>query len=340
MAKKAGKANDRAQSPPPDVAVGVDERKDSMDAAPAKEGAPLLSARSAYAADDAKASKRYHSMANSAARERSPSHPSSDGEAPTERAAQSEAHTAYAEHLKSIVYGGLDGIITTFATVTSVAGAQLSPVVVVVLGISHLVADGLSMGTGDAMSSQAEIDLNKTERRRERWEMENDIDGEVSEMVELYVSKGVARPDAETILRTMSRYPRQFLDHMMVEELGLPPPEKDALAPVKAGLITMTSFMLFGSIPLLPYLIALIPFTDALLTESVQLYSSVVTTVLTLFTLGAIKGWVSGDTHKRWWWSGLQMALNGSFAAVLGFIVGWGMGKLVHADEQVPAGAG
>jgi len=32
------------------------------------------------------------------------------------------------------------------------------------------------------------------------------------------------------------------------------------------------------------------------------------------------------------------MAMNGSFAAVLGFIVGWGMGKLVHADEQVPAG--
>ena len=126
---------------------------------------------------------------------------------------------------------------------------------------------------------------------------------------------------------------------MMVEELGLPPPETDSMAPVKAGLITMTSFMLFGSIPLLPYLIALLPFTQVVLTESVQLWASVVTTVLTLFVLGAIKGRLTGGS-KSWWWSGLQIALNGSFAAVLGFLVGWGMGKLVHADEQLPPGAG
>ncbi len=48
-------------------------------------------------------------------------------------------------HLKSIIYGGLDGIITTFATVTSVAGADLSVLVIIVLGIAHLFADGLSM---------------------------------------------------------------------------------------------------------------------------------------------------------------------------------------------------
>jgi VIT1/CCC1 family predicted Fe2+/Mn2+ transporter len=125
---------------------------------------------------------------------------------------------------------------------------------------------------------------------------------------------------------------------MMMEELGLPPPDKDSLGPVKAGLITMTSFMIFGSIPLLPYLIALIPYTDAVLTEAVQLYASVVTTVLTLFILGVVKGRVSGGV-KSWWWSGVQMAMNGSFAAVLGFIVGWGMGKLVRADEVVPPGA-
>jgi VIT1/CCC1 family predicted Fe2+/Mn2+ transporter len=123
-----------------------------------------------------------------------------------------------------------------------------------------------------------------------------------------------------------------------VEELGLPPPESDTMVPIKAGLITMTSFMLFGSVPLLPYLIALIPWTDSVLTESVQLWLSVITTVLTLFALGSVKGKVSGGS-KSWWWSGAQMALNGMFAATLGFIVGWAMGKLVRADEQVPAGA-
>jgi VIT1/CCC1 family predicted Fe2+/Mn2+ transporter len=78
-------------------------------------------------------------------------------------------------YLKSIIYGGLDGIITTFATVTSVAGAHFSSIVVIVLGISHLFADGLSMGFGDALSTQAELDYNKSERRREQWEMENNM---------------------------------------------------------------------------------------------------------------------------------------------------------------------
>ncbi len=102
----------------------------------------------------------------------------------------------------------------------------------------------------------------------------------------------------------------------------------------------MCSFMLFGAIPLLPYLIALIPGTQSLLTDMAQLWLSVGTTVLTLFTLGVVKGRVSGVAGSSWLWSGVQMAMNGSFAAVLGFIVGWGMGKLVHADEQLPPGAG
>ena len=183
--------------------IDLDERKES--ATPSSntpgEAAPLLSARAAYASNDVDASRSYHTASAS----RGPA--GDDGE--TQRKKDSESHSTYGEHIKSIVYGGLDGIITTFATVTSVAGAQLSPVVIVVLGISHLVADGLSMGTGDAMSSQAEIDLNKSERRRERWEMENNLKGEVDEMIDLYVSKGVKRTDAETIIRTMSHYPKQ-----------------------------------------------------------------------------------------------------------------------------------
>lgn len=65
----------------------------------------------------------------------------------------------------ALSYGGLDGIITTFATVTSVAGAELSASVIVVLGISHLFADGLSMGMGDAMSSQAELGQSRARAR-------------------------------------------------------------------------------------------------------------------------------------------------------------------------------
>jgi len=113
-----------------------------------------MSPRSAYARGDAEASKRAHD-----AKKGDTTH-------------HKEGHSDSGEYIKSIVYGGLDGIITTFATVTSVAGADFSAAVIVVLGISHLFADGLSMGMGDYLSSEAEIDYTASERKREAWEME------------------------------------------------------------------------------------------------------------------------------------------------------------------------
>ena len=54
--------------------------------------------------------------------------------------------------IKSIVFGGLDGIITTFAIVASVAGANLALEVVIITGFAKLLGDGLAMGFGDCMS--------------------------------------------------------------------------------------------------------------------------------------------------------------------------------------------
>ena len=56
----------------------------------------------------------------------------------------------------SLVYGGLDGIITTFAIVSGVAGAELGARVILILGIGNLLADGFSTGTGDYLSTKGE----------------------------------------------------------------------------------------------------------------------------------------------------------------------------------------
>lgn len=65
-------------------------------------------------------------------------------------AASIAAHSARAEerhqhehgrYIKSAVYGGLDGIVTTFAVVAGVAGAALSSGIVPILGFANLIAD-------------------------------------------------------------------------------------------------------------------------------------------------------------------------------------------------------
>jgi VIT1/CCC1 family predicted Fe2+/Mn2+ transporter len=51
------------------------------------------------------------------------------------------------KYLRDAVYGGLDGIITTFGCVSGVEGAELSCWFALMLGLSKLVADGISMAT-------------------------------------------------------------------------------------------------------------------------------------------------------------------------------------------------
>ena len=60
---------------------------------------------------------------------------------------------AIAQHyLRDIVFGAIDGIVTTFAVVAGVAGGALSSTVVLVVGSANLIADGLSMGVGNYLS--------------------------------------------------------------------------------------------------------------------------------------------------------------------------------------------
>ncbi|KDO25654.1 hypothetical protein SPRG_08953 [Saprolegnia parasitica CBS 223.65] len=229
----------------------------------------------------------------------------------------SEAHLDNGGHIKSAVFGGLDGIITTFATVTSVAGSGLPHAVILILGLAHLVADGLSMGMGDYLSTQAETDLINHERSRELWEMENFPEGEKAEMIELYEAKGISSEDAKIVVDTLSKYKEAFVDIMMVEELKLMPVDDDE-NPFIGGLITFGSFVLFGAVPLLSYLINLLPGVS--LTGDQALWGSCFLTVLTLFMLGAVKGQYVG---QKWYLSGMYMAINGTVAAGMGWVIGY-----------------
>lgn len=61
-------------------------------------------------------------------------------------------------YLPEIVYGASDGIVTTFAIVAGVVGAELSTQTVLVLGFASLFADGFSMAVSNVLSERSKIE--------------------------------------------------------------------------------------------------------------------------------------------------------------------------------------
>lgn len=273
----------------------------------------MEAARTAYAAGDVPASVAAH-----------------EAKAGTLVARSKEDHGgAGSDYIKSIVFGGLDGIITTFAIVSSVIGASLSPQVVVVSGFAKLVGDAIAMGMGDIVSEMAEHAYIHTERAREMKETETMLDAEVNEMVEIYKSKGFSDEDAREVIGILTGNPAYkdfFVDHMMVQELGHQVPSHED-HPFKDGAVTFISFLIFGSLPLIPYCI----FIGAKYEDKWGSFGvSIGVTILTLFLLGVVQAKII-RLPSIWLVlkQGLFMAINGGLAAGAAFLIGWGLEKAV-----------
>jgi VIT1/CCC1 family predicted Fe2+/Mn2+ transporter len=71
---------------------------------------------------------------------------------------------SWAHHIGDLVFGANDGIVTTFAVVSGVTGAALSPHIIIILGLANLLADGVAMGAGNylGMRSEQEYQRNLT----------------------------------------------------------------------------------------------------------------------------------------------------------------------------------
>lgn len=212
-------------------------------------------------------------------------------------------------YVKSMVYGGLDGIITTFAVVAGVVGGALDLRVIIILGFSNLLADGFSMATGDFLSSKSE-----KEYEEHRNQIKQQKNAEQS-LAEHYQNIGLTQADAATVSTIMNQY-----DDSVKEKLFCTEVEEEEGSPIKNALVTFTSFFTFGLVPLLAYVFS--QFIPDVISYSFLLASGL--TGLTLFILGALKSRV---THSNWIKSGLEMLIIGGFAALFAYLVGFLLGQ-------------
>ncbi len=225
-------------------------------------------------------------------------------------------HSAY---LKSIVYGGLDGIVTTFAVVAGAAGAALQPHIALILGFANLAGDALSMGFGDYTSSTAKKELELKMKKEEEKLLRKNPELEKEKIKEVYEKKGLTSDDASKIASIILKK-KNLATEIILYEQGI---THESGSPAKMGLYTFFSFVVFGLIPLMAYVV--MPILD--LSQKTSLILACVLTACALFFLGSLK---SIFTKKNLLFSGLQMLAIGGFTAVAAYSVGYFISSLVR----------
>ena len=222
-------------------------------------------------------------------------------------------------YLRDWIYGGIDGAVTTLAVVTGVAGAQLSPWIILVLGFANLVADGFSMAASNYLGTKAEQDDWRRLERIEHRHIELAPEGEREEVRQIYHRKGFEGDELERIVELVTADRERWVQTMLIDEYGLPHAVRSAWI---AALSTFTAFVICGLVPLVPYLFG----TEQSFTLSVVL------TGVVFVVIGSIKSRWSTAT---WWESGLTTLLVGAIAATLAYLAGIILRQLLGVDPGV-----
>lgn len=208
--------------------------------------------------------------------------------------------------LRDVIYGAIDGAVTTFAIVAGVVGAELSVKVILALGIANVLADGFSMAASNYSGTKAELDDAKRLREIEDRHIRLEPDGERAELREILSMKGLHGEVLEAAVDAISQDRKIWIDMMLVEEYGLSPVDPH---PLRAAQATFLAFLLAGMVPLLPYVLGVAdPFRW-----------SMAATGLTFFAVGTLKSFWS---LSPWWRSGTETLLIGGCAASIAYFVG------------------
>ena len=156
--------------------------------------------------------------------------------------------------VSSIVFAGLDGLLTSFAVLSGAAGLGLQWSIILPLGLASTLANALNMGLGEWLSALSHNEALEVDRLQLARQLREDRRGAIDAMVEEYVGRGMASDDALAVAQSLAKYDGIFVETRLSNASGATEAEPCPQIAQQALAVSAT-FAVFGALPLLSYLI-------------------------------------------------------------------------------------
>lgn len=219
-----------------------------------------------------------------------------------------EKHFTAGNAVRDIVIGMSDGLTVPFALAAGLTGAISQTHLIVTAGFAEIAAGSIAMGLGGYLAARGDAEHYAAEREREESEIVRIPEMEAQEVRDIFLTYGLTEAESTTVVDSLSRRPKDWVDFMMRFELGLEEPKADRAW--KSALTIALAYIIGGVIPLSAYL-----FLDDV---QAALKVSVLMTLVALAVFGGIKSRFTGAPVLR---GALQTCFIGGLAAAAAFAI-------------------
>lgn len=218
-------------------------------------------------------------------------------------------------NLRAAIFGVNDGLVSNASLILGVVGAGASTGTVLATGIAGLLAGALSMASGEYVSVRSQREMFEYQIGLEADELEKYPEAEAEELALIYIARGMDPEQARVFANQLVANPKQALDVLAREELGLNP--DDLGSPVGAAVFSFCAFTAGALLPLAPFFIG-----SALPNAA---YFGTALAAAGLFATGSA---MSLFTGRNPWLGGLRMLTIGAAAGATVF----GIGALIGVE--------
>lgn len=211
--------------------------------------------------------------------------------------------------LRAAVLGANDGLVSTASLMIGVAAAGKNDFLITA-GLAGISAGAMSMAVGEYVSVRSQNDVEESDRLLEIEHLASDPEGELLELQQIYIDRGLSPELALTVAQEMHK--KDPLTAHLRDELGQHPHTK--ARPLQAAIASAFSFTVGGFIP---FLGAFAP------TLGAKAWSIVGFTVAGLVLTGVVSARTAGSKV-------LVPTIRVILGGCLGMLITAGIGQIAH----------